>query len=90
MVLQHVMALVNAGYTKEEIEAMTNEATPKTEEPKEEPKAEEPTAETPKAAEGFSIDYDKLSQSMLKAFQSANIRQSQQPQPQNNELSKFF
>ena len=78
MILQHVMKLVEAGYTKDEIEAMTNEDIPKVEEPKvEEPK-------------GFSIDYDKLSQSMLKAFQSANIRQSQQPQQEKSDLSKFF
>ena len=83
MILQHVMKLVEAGYTKDEIEAMTNEDKPEVEEPKvEEPKVEEP--------KGFSIDYDKLSQSMLKAFQSANIRQSQQPQTEKTDLSKFF
>lgn len=101
MVLQHVMALVNAGYTKAEIEAMTNEETPNEETPKEEtPKEETPKEEakpmTDKAqleataSEGFTIDYDKLSQSMLKAFQSANIRQSQQPTAEKTDLSKFF
>ena len=88
MILQHVMKLVEAGYTKDEIEAMTIEDTPKVEDPKvEDPKVEEPKVGEPK---GFSIDYDKLSQSMMKAFQSANIKQIQQPQQEKSDLSKFF
>ena len=69
MKLEEILALVQAGYSKEEITAMgespKEETTPKPEAKSEEPKPEPKPKEEPK--ENTQIDYAKLSMELMKA-----------------------
>ena len=94
MTVQHVLKLLDAGYTKKEIDALgieeieTPEPTPTpTPEPTHTPTPEPTPTPTPEPthAPSTEIDYDKLTQSFMKAFQRYNINQNQQPQtPKEN------
>lgn len=69
MKLEEILALVQAGYSKDEITAMgespKEETTPKPEAKSEEPKPESKPKEEPK--ENTQIDYAKLSMELMKA-----------------------
>lgn len=69
MKLEEILALVQAGYSKDEITAMgespKEETTPKPEAKSEEPKPEPKPKEEPK--ENTQIDYAKLSMELMKA-----------------------
>ena len=73
MKLEEILALVQAGYSKEEITAMgespKEETTPKPEAKSEEPKPEHKEEPKPKEEqkENTQIDYAKLSMELMKA-----------------------
>ena len=76
-----VLALINAGYTKAEIDAMTapepQPITPEPEAPAPEPAAPEPQENSMLAMLQEMIQQN---QNMLQAMQAANIRAARQPE----------
>ena len=88
MKLSEVIALIGAGYTKAEIEAMeAGEETPKQgDEPKPEAEAKpEPKPETPKADNSELLDAIK---SLTAAVQQKNVRNSTQPIETDTDIKK--
>ena len=80
MNVEQIIKMIDAGYTKEEIEKMTQpEPEPKTEpepEPKTEPKTEQEPKQEPKTADDPVL---KELQDLKKAVYAMNIMQSSQP-----------
>jgi len=91
MKLSEVIALIGAGYTKAEIEAMekgdAGKETPKqVDEPKPEAEAKpEPKPETPKADNSELLDAIK---SLTAAVQQKNVRNSTQPIETDTDIKK--
>lgn len=83
MKIDEILKLVNAGYTKEEIDKLdvTEQKTDQKTEQKPEQKTEQKT-------EGF--DYDKFAESLVKAQQIANGKQNFAGSQSNTDISKFF
>lgn len=83
MKIDEILKLVNAGYTKEEIDKLdvTEQKTDQKTEQKPEQKTEQKT-------EGF--DYDKFAVSLVKAQQIANGKQNFAGSQSNTDISKFF
>lgn len=79
MKIDEILKLVNAGYTKEEIEKLDIT------EQKTEQKTEQ---QTEQKTEGF--DYDKFAESLVKAQQIANGKQNFAGTQSNTDISKFF
>lgn len=79
MKIDEILKLVNAGYTKAEIDKL--DVTEQKLEQKTEQKSEQKT-------EGF--DYDKFAESLVKAQQIANGKQNFAGTPSNTDISKFF
>ena len=78
-----VLALINAGYTKAEIEAMTAPE-PQQIAPAPEPEAPAPEPEAPEPQENSMLamlqEMIQQNQNMLQAMQAANIRAARQPE----------
>ena len=85
MKIDEILKLVNAGYSKDEIEALeTKEPTPETSpEPTPEPKPE------PKS-ELNVFDYDKFASAIVKAQQLANGKTNFGGSNEKPDISKFF
>lgn len=83
MNIEQIIKMIDAGYTKEEIEKMTQpEPEPKTEpEPKQEPKPEPEPKTEPKPADDPVL---KELQDLKKAVYAMNIMQSSQPPKSEN------
>lgn len=79
MKIDEILKLVNAGYTKEEIEKLDIT------EQKTEQKTEQ---QTEQKTEGF--DYDKFAESLVKAQQITNGKQNFAGTQSNTDISKFF
>ena len=80
MILQHVLSLVNAGYTKAEIAAMEET---KQEETKQETKQEETKSE--------KFDYAKLAQAIVKAQKEDAFHTDHSGGvPKQTDLGQFF
>lgn len=75
MKIDEILKLVNAGYTKEEIDKLdvTGQKT---------------VQKTGQKTEGF--DYDKFAESLVKAQQIANGKQNFAGSQSNTDISKFF
>ena len=87
MKIDEILKLVNAGYTKEEIDKLnsTDHKTDKKTDQKTDQKTEQ---KTDQKTEGF--DYDKFAASLVKAQQIANGKQNFAGTQSNTDLSKFF
>lgn len=79
MKIDEILKLVNAGYTKEEIDKL--DVTEQKTEQKTDQKTEQKT-------EGF--DYDKFAESLVKAQQIANGKQNFAGSQSATDISKFF
>ena len=98
MILQHVLSLVNAGYTKAEITAMeetkqeeTKQET-KQEETKQETKQEETKQETKQEeTKSEKFDYAKLAQAIVKAQKEDAFHTDHSGGvPKQTDLGQFF
>ena len=89
MILQHVLSLVNAGYTKAEIAAMEET---KQEETKQETKQEETKQETKQEeTKSEKFDYAKLAQAIVKAQKEDAFHTDHSGGvPKQTDLGQFF
>lgn len=83
MKIDEILKLVNAGYTKEEIEKIDDT------EQKSEQKSEQKT-EQKSEQKSESFDYDKFASALVKAQQIANGKQNFAGSQSATDISKFF
>ena len=81
MNVEQVIKMIDAGYTKEEIEKMTQPEPEPKQEPKQEPKTEPEPKSEPKPADDPVL---KELQDLKKAVYAMNIMQSSQPPKAEN------
>lgn len=83
MKIDEILKLVNAGYTKEEIEKIDDT------EQKPEQKPEQKSEQNPEQ-KSESFDYDKFASALVKAQQIANGKQNFAGSQSATDISKFF
>lgn len=83
MKIDEILKLVNAGYTKEEIEKIDDT------EQKPEQKSEQKSEQKPEQ-KSESFDYDKFASALVKAQQIANGKQNFGSNQSNEDISRFF
>lgn len=83
MKIDEILKLVNAGYTKEEIEKIDD-----TEQKTEQKSKQKPEQKSEQKSESF--DYDKFASALVKAQQIANGKQNFAGSQSNTDISKFF
>ena len=87
MKIDEILKLVNAGYTKEEIEKIDD--TEQKSEQKSEQKPEQKSEQNPEQ-KSESFDYDKFASALVKAQQIANGKQNFAGSQSATDISKFF
>lgn len=87
MKIDEILKLVNAGYTKEEIEKIDD--TEQKPEQKSEQKQEQKSEQNPEQ-KSESFDYDKFASALVKAQQIANGKQNFAGSQSATDISKFF
>ena len=87
MKIDEILKLVNAGYTKEEIEKIDD--TEQKPEQKSEQKPEQKSEQNPEQ-KSESFDYDKFASALVKAQQIANGKQNFAGSQSATDISKFF
>ena len=80
MTKEELLMLVKAGYTKEEIKALTEEPAEPQKEPAEEPKPTEPQTELAELKKQFAVMSAELG-NIVKGLQKANIANARQNEP---------
>lgn len=90
MKIDEILKLVNAGYTKEEIEKIDDTEQPEQKpEQKSEQKTEQKSEQNPEQ-KSESFDYDKFASALVKAQQIANGKQNFAGSQSATDISKFF
>ena len=87
MKIDEILKLVNAGYTKEEIEKIDD--TEQKPEQKSEQKPEQKSEQNPEQ-KSESFDYEKFASALVKAQQIANGKQNFAGSQSATDISKFF
>ena len=87
MKIDEILKLVNAGYTKEEIEKIDD--TEQKPEQKSEQKPEQKSEQKPEQ-KSESFDYDKFASALVKAQQIANGKQNFAGSQSATDISRFF
>ena len=87
MKIDEILTLVNAGYTKEEIEKIDD--TEQKPEQKSEQKPEQKSEQNPEQ-KSESFDYDKFASALVKAQQIANGKTNFGGSNEKTDISKFF
>lgn len=87
MKIDEILKLVNAGYTKEEIEKIDD--TEQKPGQKSEQKPEQKSEQNPEQ-KSESFDYDKFASALVKAQQIANGKQNFAGSQSATDISKFF
>ena len=87
MKIDEILKLVNAGYTKEEIEKIDD--TEQKPEQKSEQNPEQKSEQNPEQ-KSESFDYDKFASALVKAQQIANGKQNFAGSQSATDISKFF
>lgn len=87
MKIDEILKLVNAGYTKEEIDKL--DITEQKAEQKKEQKAEQ-KAEQKTEQKAESFDYEKFATALVKAQQLANGKQNFGGSHSDTDISRFF
>lgn len=98
MTKEELLLLIKAGYTKEEITALTAEQPARAEEPKEEPKeetapAEEKPAETPSELAELKKQFAEMSAELgniVKGLQKANLANARQGEPNKHTVDDIL
>ena len=91
MKIDEILKLVNAGYTKEEIDKLdvTDQKSDQKTEQKSDQKSDQKT-EQKSDQKSESFDYDKFAAALVKAQQLANGKTNFGGSNENTDISKFF
>lgn len=85
MKIDEILKLVNAGYSKDEIEALDTETEQKTEQ-----QSEQQSEQKSEQKSDSSFDYDKFAAAIVKAQQLANGKTNFGGSNDKPDISKFF